>query len=169
MFISLAVFSRGCFNVVIDHRNALEKRKKKDVQTNSYFLFDRTRSILYLFSSFLSTLLSTFHSPLFQTPFPTSSNLPSLRFINLLRHPLELKNMSSFLRSTITLALLFFASLTLSINPRCANPSTPVEILLCSQEAAFGGSLVVPQFIPSFDPTGVLHLVYGNVDVGGGP
>ena len=42
--------------------------------------------------------------------------------------------------------------------------------LMEGAKAAFGGSLVVPQAIPSFEPLGVLHIVYGpkerRVDIG---
>lgn len=55
----------------------------------------------------------------------------------------------------------------LAVDPPCDPTNALTPPLVCSTRAAFGGSLVVPDVIPSFLPTGVLSLVYGNVNVGG--
>ncbi|KAH8920730.1 PEBP-like protein [Atractiella rhizophila] len=69
-----------------------------------------------------------------------------------------------------TLTFLTVAALAWRVraqDPACdaTNPLTPASI--CAIRAAFGGSTVVPDVIPSFLPVGELHTVYGNVDVGG--
>lgn len=69
-------------------------------------------------------------------------------------------------RISLAVALLWCCSCWLGVSAADSEDNALME----GAKAAFGGSLVVPQAIPSFDPLGVLHVVYGpkerRVDIG---
>lgn len=46
---------------------------------------------------------------------------------------------------------------------RCVNADYDPQ----AQKASMGGSLVIPQVIPSFEPRGYMHVIYDGIDVGG--
>ena len=76
------------------------------------------------------------------------------------------------MQSRILLAIiaLLFCCCSCQLGVAAADTDNDDNALMEGAKAAFGGSLVVPQAIPSFEPLGVLHIVYGpkerRVDIG---
>lgn len=67
---------------------------------------------------------------------------------------------------SVIASLLLSLPIALAADPPCdpTNPLTPDSI--CAVRASFGGG-VVPQIIPSFQPSGLLMVTYGTVTLGG--
>ena len=77
---------------------------------------------------------------------------------------------SSVLSRILLAVALIFCCTSRQLGVIAGDTDNDDNALMEGAKAAFGGSLVVPQAIPSFEPLGVLHIVYGpkerRVDIG---
>lgn len=90
-----------------------------------------------------------------------SSLHPSLSLLAQSSHTLQLLQHVDQILSSCAALLAVRSSFHRSDTPTCS-------LIDCDDESDTSSAIDFIQVIPSFLPSGVLHLVYGNVDVGGG-